>query len=280
MTRNAILGLGLLALIVLAVLCIWTHAGNILSAQGGMPPLVDLTADAGTIIARGVLPDDTTRMRFVNRAREVFGADLVIDRMRVADTVGVPHWMDDVLDVMPLLGHGVNKAGMRVVGDTLTLKGEVASGEAKADILQKAVSIVNDGLVVKDRLVVVTRAAKLARVQVNLDEELKGKTIEFASSSARITPRGTAVLDRLIPIIHSVEDATIEISGHTDPTGGEALNRELSQARARSVLEYCVAKGVPRERLKAVGYGSKKPVASNATPWGRLANRRIEFHVL
>lgn len=280
MTRNAILGLGLLALIILAILCVWTHAGSIWTAQAGTPPLVDLTADAGTIVVRGMLPDDTTRIRFVNRAREVFGADLVTDRIRVSDTVGAPVWMDEVLGVMPLLGRGVNKARLRVFGDTLTLKGEVESEEAKAAILQSAVAMTNQVLVVKDQLVVVTRAAGLARVQVGLDAELKGKTIEFASSSARITPRGTAVLDRLIPIIKSVKDASIEISGHTDPTGGEALNRELSQARAQSVLEYCVSKGVPRERLRAVGYGSKKPVASNATPWGRLANRRIEFHVL
>jgi OOP family OmpA-OmpF porin len=188
--------------------------------------------------------------------------------------------MDQVLGMLPLLSRGVNNARLRVFGDTLTLRGEVESEEVKAAILQNAVATANEALVVKVQLAVATRATALARVQANLDEELKGKTIEFASSSARITARGAAVLDRLIPIIKSVKDASIEISGHTDPTGGEALNRELSQARAQSVLEYLVAKGVPRGRLKAIGYGSKKPVASNATPWGRLANRRIEFHVL
>jgi OOP family OmpA-OmpF porin len=280
MTRNAILGLGLLALIILAILCVWTHAGSIWIAQAGMPPLVDLTADAGTIVVRGLLPDETTRMRLFTRAHEVFGADRVTDRMRVTDSVGAPRWMDQVLGMLPLLSRGVNNARLRVFGDTLTLRGEVESEEVKAAILQNAVATANEALVVKVQLAVATRATALARVQANLDEELKGKTIEFASSSARITARGAAVLDRLIPIIKSVKDASIEISGHTDPTGGEALNRELSQARAQSVLEYLVAKGVPRGRLKAIGYGSKKPVASNATPWGRLANRRIEFHVL
>ena len=90
MTRNAILGLGLLALIILAILCVWTHAGSIWIAQAGMPPLVDLTADAGTIVVRGLLPDETTRMRLVTRAHEVFGADRVTDRLRVTDSVGAP----------------------------------------------------------------------------------------------------------------------------------------------------------------------------------------------
>ncbi len=280
MTKNAILGLGLLALIILAVLCVWTHAGSILNARIDAPPFVDLSAGAGRIIVNGVMPDDATRKQFVTNARIVFGAGLVTDQLRVADRVGEPGWMDEALAVMPLLARSVDNPGMRISGDTLTLRGEVASTEAKADILQKAVAAVDNALTVKDQLVVVAREAQLALVQGKLDDKLRGRTIEFEINSARITQDGAAILDSLIPIIQSIEDATIEIAGHTDSRGKESENRALSQARAASVREYCVAKGVRPERLKPVGYGSTKPVASNATQPGRLANRRIEFHLL
>ncbi len=279
MTRNAILGLGLLALIILAILCVWTHAGSIWTAQAGTPPLVDLTADAGTIVVRGMLPDDTTRIRFVNHAREVFGADRVTDRIRVSDTVEAPVWMDEVLGVLPLLGRGVNKARLRVFGDTLTLKEKWSRIRHKTHPPECGCDD-ESVLVVKDQLVVVTRAAGLARVQVGLDAETEGEDLSNLRAARPVSTTRGLPSRSSHPIIKSVKDASVEISGHTDPTGGEALTRELSQARAQSVLEYCVSKGVPRERLRAVGYGSKKPVASNATPWGRLANRRIEFHVL
>ena len=56
-----------------------------------------------------------------------------------------------------------------------------------------------------------------------------------------------------------------------------AKNRDLTQTRAETIVEYLVAAGVKRERLTAVGYGETKPVADNATAAGKAANRRIEF---
>ena len=70
------------------------------------------------------------------------------------------------------------------------------------------------------------------------------------------------------------------IEGHTDNKGKASKNMELSDRRARSVLNYLVGKGVASERLDAQGYGDSKPVASNKTSKGRAANRRVEFHIV
>ncbi|HOG17609.1 MAG TPA: outer membrane beta-barrel domain-containing protein [Syntrophales bacterium] len=70
-------------------------------------------------------------------------------------------------------------------------------------------------------------------------------------------------------------DAVIE--GHTDNVGREAANVKLSQARANSVRDYLIKEfGIDKDRLKAVGYGPKKPIASNATAEGKQQNRRVE----
>ena len=65
--------------------------------------------------------------------------------------------------------------------------------------------------------------------------------------------------------------------GHTDAVGSAGKNRPLSQARADSVKAYLVKNGVAEARLKTLGLGSDKPVASNETPIGRAQNRRVEL---
>ena len=69
----------------------------------------------------------------------------------------------------------------------------------------------------------------------------------------------------------------MRIEGHTDNVGSPEYNKGLSKRRAHAVMEYFVSKGIPQVRLKAVGYGLTKPVASNATPDGRAKNRRVQL---
>ena len=67
------------------------------------------------------------------------------------------------------------------------------------------------------------------------------------------------------------------IEGHTDSTGSNELNELLSQERSESVRQYLLAnKTLSYDRIAAVGYGSSKPLASNATEEGRAVNRRID----
>ena len=76
-----------------------------------------------------------------------------------------------------------------------------------------------------------------------------------------------------------VPNLKIEISGHTDNTGSASLNDKLSQERAEAVVNYLKSKGVAANRMTAKGYGSSKPIASNATASGRQENRRTEFEI-
>jgi len=71
----------------------------------------------------------------------------------------------------------------------------------------------------------------------------------------------------------------IEIEGHTDAEGADERNQPLSERRAQSVVDFLIKAGVPTERMKAVGYGSSRPVAPNDTSANRARNRRIEFTV-
>jgi outer membrane protein OmpA-like peptidoglycan-associated protein len=102
--------------------------------------------------------------------------------------------------------------------------------------------------------------------------------INFSTGSAEITDEFARVLDGAAKLINEhPEIQLLEVQGHTDNTGTDAINNPLSQARADAVRNYLISRGVDPNRLVAKGYGSSKPVASNATENGRYQNRRIDI---
>jgi outer membrane protein OmpA-like peptidoglycan-associated protein len=103
------------------------------------------------------------------------------------------------------------------------------------------------------------------------------RNINFAVAGARLTPSSTATLDGVAAAIIATPGSRWEIGGYTSAVGTAALNQRLSQARAQSVMDYLIRKGVARDQLTAVGYGPQRPVAPNTTPAGRAQNRRVEI---
>ena len=103
--------------------------------------------------------------------------------------------------------------------------------------------------------------------------------VSFAQSSAELRPASFATLDRITEFAHDCPSATIVITGHTDASGNEAWNRQLSRARAAAVADRIVGNGIDRQRLLVIGAGSSEPIADNATAYGRELNRRIEFEL-
>jgi outer membrane protein OmpA-like peptidoglycan-associated protein len=105
------------------------------------------------------------------------------------------------------------------------------------------------------------------------------KGVNFAFNSAELTPNSKKVLDQWVARIKEDKTIRVEVAGHTDNIGSHAYNQQLSERRAKSVVDYFVSQGVPADRLKAVGYGETKPVASNKTEAGRAENRRVELQI-
>lgn len=103
--------------------------------------------------------------------------------------------------------------------------------------------------------------------------------IEFAPKSARIQRKSFKILDEVAQLLAEYPSLSLEISGHTDSQGDPQKNMALSQARADSVRDYFIAKGIAADRLTAIGHGATKPVDSNNSEKGRANNRRIEFDI-
>ncbi|MCQ2342750.1 MAG: OmpA family protein [Paludibacteraceae bacterium] len=103
--------------------------------------------------------------------------------------------------------------------------------------------------------------------------------IQFESGKAIIKKNSYTILDQIAHIFTENPNYVVEVQGHTDNTGNEAMNKKLSQDRADAVRDYLVRAGVDEHRLTAVGYGQEKPIADNATKAGRALNRRVEFDI-
>ncbi len=107
------------------------------------------------------------------------------------------------------------------------------------------------------------------------------KAIQFPVGKDFILPGNYPLLSKVQRAIRIFGEPHVVIEGHTDSTGSDELNEYLSQQRAEAVRAYFVANGtLPDRRIVAVGYGSKRPLASNQTPEGRAINRRIDLMIV
>lgn len=101
--------------------------------------------------------------------------------------------------------------------------------------------------------------------------------ITFASNSADISSSFYPTLNSLVKVFKEFDKNGIAITGHTDSTGSQQLNQDLSNRRAQSVADYLASNGVPSARISAYGAAASQPIASNDTAAGRAQNRRVEI---
>ena len=103
--------------------------------------------------------------------------------------------------------------------------------------------------------------------------------ILFDTDSSVLKPEARQLLDEVGEVLMNYPDTDVLIKGHTDDTGSEEHNQQLSDRRAGSVRNYLVTRGVTSARLKSLGFGESLPVASNGSASGRTQNRRVELQI-
>lgn len=103
--------------------------------------------------------------------------------------------------------------------------------------------------------------------------------ITFDTGKAMLKPDMRPALDQVAKTLTEYPSTFIDVTGHTDSTGTDAINQPLSEQRATSVADYLQYQGVQRARVATRGYGAQFPVASNDTAEGRAQNRRVEIRL-
>ncbi len=104
--------------------------------------------------------------------------------------------------------------------------------------------------------------------------------VTFETDRAEIQPNFFDVLNDVSLVLKEYDKTMVEITGHTDSTGDDGYNQQLSERRADSVSRYLASQGVQQMRLAIQGLGESQPLASNDTASGREQNRRVEIRLV
>jgi len=116
----------------------------------------------------------------------------------------------------------------------------------------------------------------VTRIGDNITLNMPGN-VTFDTDSSALRPQFFGVLNSVGKVLTEYDKTVVEVAGHTDSTGSDSYNMQLSQRRANTVGEYLYTQGIMDQRIISVGMGEHHPIADNSTPEGRQLNRRVEI---
>lgn len=227
------------------------------------------------VVVSGTVPDEPTRQAILQRVRDVYGPERVVDQLGVGPLVAPPNWSQHVQRVITDDLRRVSQGELHISGNVVDITGRVDNAASQQQLASQLITqLGNPTYTVRNGLRVGGPG------QADLDAALANRVIAFEPARATLTEAGRQVLEGLLPLLQQFHGRRFEIVGHTDDEGPRAGNVALSRARASAVRDYLVSRGVPPGALVISGMGPDRPVADNATPEGRARNRRIELRVL
>ncbi len=226
------------------------------------------------VVVSGTVPDEASKAALLERLRSVYGPARVVDQLAVGTVATPANWNEYVARLIGPNLKLVRSGQLKVEGNKVSLRGDVANEEQRTRIAGDIAASLNPTYVVNNGLRVTASGQEV------LDAALANRIIEFESGKAALTESGMAVLDQMSAAMLKLKGVKVEVIGHTDNAGSRAGNLSLSQARAEAVKTYIVGKGIAADSIAVSGEGPDRPVADNRTPEGKARNRRIEFKVI
>lgn len=288
MTKAKVITIGLLALFVLALLCAQravSPSGSSVAASESTAKL-GLSMEDGKVVLRGGVPDATLKQQLVAKAYQVFGAGNVVNHLTIEPQAKSEDWLPRAAELIVRM-KSWGSGGVTFDGRRAVVTGEVKDEGEKSKRQEELLALLGATTKVESQLLVRASPSKSDPAKPDLDKSsplltkihdaLAGKSIDFEIGSATLTSQAMKVLDHIVPLIRVDKDVKVEIGGHTDNYGDPKFNQLVSQARAVSVAQYLIAKGVDSHQLISKGYGDSRPIASNKTRDGRQKNRRVTF---
>ena len=167
-----------------------------------------------------------------------------------------------------------------VTEHSITIRGVSSMPDRWFERLNALRSVVPEQMTIEHDVVIVNAVSSLSALCERAFARSLGTAINFRQSSVEIRTSSYETLDRIVEVANDCRAGAIAIRGHSDATGDETWNRQLSRARAQAVADHLIARGIEASRFVVAGLGSSEPVADNSTVVGRGLNRRIEFELL
>ncbi|QIE45792.1 OmpA family protein [Pseudohalocynthiibacter aestuariivivens] len=248
------------------------------------PEFVATLSPEGSVQLRGRLGSDRLRQTVDSFAKARFTTDSVYTKARVVEGLP-PEWPVRVLTGLEALAYLSNGAVvvepemLRVVGNTGHKTASAQIAGLLAEKLGEAEQFEID-VTYQEKLDPVASIPTPEECIALIAEQQVGRKLNFEPGSSTIDSNGADIVNDIAEILENCGEIQIEIGGYTDSQGREAMNQQLSQARANAVLDALRARRILTSSYSAVGHGEANPIADNDTEEGREANRRIEFRLI
>lgn len=249
-----------------------------------VPEFVATLSPEGLVQIRGRIGSEVMRETVDSFAKARFTSDAVHTTARVAE--GLPGgWPVRVLAGLEALSFLSNGA-VTVQPEVVTVMGNTGRKDASSKIAGLLIEKLGEGaqyeidVTYKKALDPVAGIPTPDECEALIAEIQIDRKISFEPGSSTIDANGAAIMDDIAEILKKCGNLRMEIGGYTDSQGREVMNQQLSQSRARAVLDELRARRVLTSSISAKGYGESDPIADNDTEEGREANRRIEFRLI
>jgi len=268
----------LVALSGVILVTVFVYAQQMDAASGDDSPWMDIEVGPSTLDIRGIVSSEAnTDILQKSVARLFAGRETAID---VEVRPALPAGWALITDISLRALAEMRSASVHIDADGVTVRGMTSDASAWAAAAAGVSRNLLPGMTFRDQVVAVGADASLERQCIELFRSAqRGRKIEFASSSAALRSSAAPMLDELVQVAADCPAAHIDIKGHTDSTGNEAANVQLSQARADAVAAYLTAAGISPERITASGVGSAEPLVKDNSSRARQLNRRIDLEL-
>ena len=252
------------------------HAAPILVAPPAAQaePAFEVTAWRGSLRIAGHTRSAQHEARLRELAARYYPDHEVVYEFRPFGLV--PDWWTNVTtELLAALSPAISPSA-RLTENTLSIAAFVPDDSAAESQLRTLEALLPDPVRLQPRLAAIGPAVPTRSLCERQFLEFRAGPVNFAGTGTTLRPSAYPELDRVVMLADACRGATLVVTGHTDATGGEAWNRQLSLERARAVAVYLVERGISADAIVAAGAGSAVPVADNGTRYGRSLNRRIE----
>jgi OOP family OmpA-OmpF porin len=189
-----------------------------------------------------------------------------------------PGWSESTVLVLRLL-KDTSSAEAILSSRELSIRSVISDGPAWKNQLEVFTDAMPSDWEISTSTILVDPTVSVAAICERAFEFFDLGRINFEESDVEFRSSAYPRLDRLIALASACHDSAILITGHTDASGSEPWNRELSLRRASAVGDYIANGGISHDRLVISGVGSDEPVADDSTRYGRSLNRRIEIEL-
>jgi OOP family OmpA-OmpF porin len=237
MKSAAIVAAGIVALALLAALCLPRHIPPSTASGPAIPANFHARVEYGMLILRGSLPSETSKAAILQRAQELYGTTpgRVVDELAVDPRVGPVAWADNVSQILPILGHMTERGSIIIDGQTIVVSGKVDGNRTKATVLQDIAALTQTGLKLEDRILTgSSTASRLTKASSPITPSQKVSSLQTPAQVASPSPNvpSTTGPSHKVLSLKTPSQATVEASKTPSPAAPSPKTYSLVAALA------------------------------------------------